>query len=250
MSLLKSFKAKSEGVMETEQLRDIFSQEIKRFGYDAFDVYGLRSGSEDNPRQGANFYLSDFGNDFIEQFIQKNLLLSDPIMQYLGNNSAPFDFVAFLRDSPKSISRRWQLSMLKLNDIHQAWCIPLNTIGMIRGMTIYLCGYSAVEQDFFIRTRDEVHVAGTYFMHLYDQIRMPMFLDQHMPVLNRQDFTHREITCLHWVARGKTNWEIAQILEISENTVRYHLKQVFKKLNVNTRSKAVTAALQLGLIDI
>ena len=47
--------------------------------------------------------------------------------------------------------------------------------------------------------------------------------------------------------QGMTNKEIAEALVISENTVKRHLKAVFTKLEVNTRSAAVSRAISLGL---
>jgi DNA-binding CsgD family transcriptional regulator len=51
--------------------------------------------------------------------------------------------------------------------------------------------------------------------------------------------TPRERQILAWVARGKTNPEIAQILWIAPTTVRRHLEHVYAKLGVNTRTAAV-----------
>jgi len=65
---------------------------------------------------------------------------------------------------------------------------------------------------------------------------------QHL-ISNRQ----REI--LHWIYHGKTNWEISKILEISEETIKYHVEHAMTKLNVKTRAQAVGRALELGLIS-
>jgi DNA-binding CsgD family transcriptional regulator len=59
--------------------------------------------------------------------------------------------------------------------------------------------------------------------------------------------TERERDVLSWVARGKTNAEIAQLLWLAPSTVRKHLENVYAKLGVNTRTAAV--ARFLGLID-
>ncbi|MCX7553678.1 DNA-binding response regulator [Marinicella sp. S1101] len=56
--------------------------------------------------------------------------------------------------------------------------------------------------------------------------------------------TRREADVLYWVAQAKTDWEIAQILGISERTVNKHLEQVYRKLNVNNRTAASGLALQ------
>jgi LuxR family transcriptional regulator, activator of conjugal transfer of Ti plasmids len=62
-------------------------------------------------------------------------------------------------------------------------------------------------------------------------------------------FTRRERECLEWVARGKSSWDISIILNISENTVNFHLKNTMKKLGASRRSVAAIRAIELGLID-
>jgi len=48
------------------------------------------------------------------------------------------------------------------------------------------------------------------------------------------------------VTEGKTNPEIAVILGLSSRTVQTHLDRIFRKLGVETRTAAVTAALKAG----
>jgi DNA-binding CsgD family transcriptional regulator len=55
----------------------------------------------------------------------------------------------------------------------------------------------------------------------------------------RGDLTERETEILRWVARGKTNREIASILFVSPHTVRKHLEHAYEKLGVHTRTAAV-----------
>lgn len=54
-----------------------------------------------------------------------------------------------------------------------------------------------------------------------------------------EGLTRRESEVLAWVARGKTNQEIAAHLVLSPNTVRKHLENTFEKLGVHTRAEAV-----------
>jgi len=65
--------------------------------------------------------------------------------------------------------------------------------------------------------------------------------------LLREQFevTNREADVLLWIANGKTNREIAQILEMSPRTVNKHLEQVFRKLGVENRTSAAAAAIRL-----
>jgi two-component system, NarL family, response regulator LiaR len=62
--------------------------------------------------------------------------------------------------------------------------------------------------------------------------------------------TEREIDVLRLAAKGATNREIGRILEISHRTVQGHLANVYGKLDANSRTEAVTAAIKRGWIVI
>jgi DNA-binding CsgD family transcriptional regulator len=52
----------------------------------------------------------------------------------------------------------------------------------------------------------------------------------------------REKELLHWLRIGKGNWEISRLMNISERTVKYHLQNIYRKLNVSNRTHAVASA--------
>ncbi len=56
------------------------------------------------------------------------------------------------------------------------------------------------------------------------------------------------ITYLRLLAQGHSNKEIARLLSVSENTVKYHLKRIFARLHVNNRTRAVTTAQRRSMI--
>ncbi len=62
--------------------------------------------------------------------------------------------------------------------------------------------------------------------------------------------TPREVEVLQMVARGYTNNEIGDLLNLSFHTVNSHVKQIYRKLSVRSRSEAVFEASQLGIIDL
>lgn len=65
-----------------------------------------------------------------------------------------------------------------------------------------------------------------------------------------EPLTEREIEVLRLAAQGMTNREIGQELDISHRTVQGHLAHVYGKLQVNSRTEAVTEALKRGWIVI
>ncbi|MGH8051421.1 MAG: response regulator [Arenimonas sp.] len=62
--------------------------------------------------------------------------------------------------------------------------------------------------------------------------------------------TARERDVLRWLARGHTNRQISVDLNIGEETVKSHIKNILEKLNANSRSEAVANGLRTGLVRV
>ncbi|WP_245318535.1 helix-turn-helix transcriptional regulator [Bradyrhizobium sp. DOA1] len=60
--------------------------------------------------------------------------------------------------------------------------------------------------------------------------------------------SEREVECLRWVENGKSSWAIGVILNVSYNTVNFHIKNAMRKLDASTRTQAVVKARRLDLI--
>lgn len=62
--------------------------------------------------------------------------------------------------------------------------------------------------------------------------------------------TSKEIEILNLLARGFSVPELAGLMKVSKNTIATHVKSIYKKLAVNSRSQAVYEATSLGIIEI
>jgi transcriptional regulator EpsA len=67
-------------------------------------------------------------------------------------------------------------------------------------------------------------------------------------VASDQVLSGREIQVLNWVRDGKTNQEIAMILDISPLTVKNHMQKILRKLNVSNRAQAVAWAIAARIL--
>jgi DNA-binding NarL/FixJ family response regulator len=68
--------------------------------------------------------------------------------------------------------------------------------------------------------------------------------------ISSEALTGRELEVLSLLAQGKSNKEIGANLFISETTVKSHLQRIFAKLNVLSRTEAITVASRRGLVEI
>jgi transcriptional regulator EpsA len=61
------------------------------------------------------------------------------------------------------------------------------------------------------------------------------------------ELTERERVILYWIGEGKTNWEIAQICDRSEHTIKHQVEALYRKLQVTNRAQASIKAANLHL---
>lgn len=76
----------------------------------------------------------------------------------------------------------------------------------------------------------------------------PSLLERLAAGVSSDTLTGRELDVLALLARGKSNKEIGANLYISETTVKAHLRSIFAKLNVLSRTEAVAVASRRGLV--
>lgn len=108
------------------------------------------------------------------------------------------------------------------------------------GASAYLLKSSLIDE--LLNTIRAVHAGRRY---------IPADIAQEIAIHAAEEpLTQREIATLELVAAGKANKVIAWELEVSEETVKAHLRSVYSKLGVNDRTQAVTTALRRGIIEL
>ena len=105
--------------------------------------------------------------------------------------------------------------------------------------------FVALETDNHILLPDED--AWTTFCREIDDFLEPEVADDRVTEIALDMLTPREMEVLDAVARGLSNLELADLLRISEKTVRNHVSAVFSKLGVATRAQAIVSARDAGL---
>jgi DNA-binding NarL/FixJ family response regulator len=104
-------------------------------------------------------------------------------------------------------------------------------------------GITAVTQRLIVV---DVEYRGAVVDREVSPLAPPRFPGDESPL--QEELTPRELEVLRLVAEGLPNKTIAQRLDISEHTVKFHVNAVLGKLGVGSRTEAVVRATRLGLI--
>lgn len=175
---------------------------------------------------------------WIDLYEKRNYSLIDPIVK---RHFKTFD------------TQKWSTtkSLASGQTDHMFW-EEASSFGMTAGLTLGIAD----------RRRRRASLFSFHGVHLEEHLRHSIVLEYVMPHLHEAFFrsglpraievspvTDREKEILRWLKWGKTNWEIAQILSISERTVKFHLTNLADKLGARSRSHILAVALSYGFIE-
>ncbi len=93
-----------------------------------------------------------------------------------------------------------------------------------------------------------IYAAAAGLIVFHPDTAAPTMAHRDAPSQPVQPLTEREIQVLGMLSQGLPNKTIAWKLGISEHTVKFHVSSIFSKLNVSTRTEAVTLGARLGLV--
>ncbi len=97
--------------------------------------------------------------------------------------------------------------------------------------------------DIFCAYSEILGIYARQFITSYARLDRSPRLSRLSPTLTR-----REVECLHWASLGKTNEEIATILDLTRSTIRFHIRNASEKLDAVNRDQTVYKAAQLGYL--
>ncbi len=184
------------------------------------------------------------------------------------NFNYPLDYFEPLRDDDgrldSPLMKRWRETQEPQwfqsgRDDHafaDDWVRLFNKYDLRNTMAHGVLDVGGVFSSFFILSRmpGEVNAQHAFLMklltpHLHFALaRVLATVEEYQGALcrNKRALSERQREILHWLHEGKTNWEIAKILDLSELNVKYHIDRIFLKLEVRSRAQAVAKGRDLA----
>ena len=217
---------------------------MRGFGYDRI-CYSLITDHPSLNLSSGHGVFENYPDDWMQYYFANGYVNIDPVPQYCFNANRPFtwDFVI----DHLHISGTQKLLMYQAAEANL-----LNGIGVpMHGVNGELAGVGMASSTGNPESDRTVLMTIKAICHQFHLAYTDLLLaedGQEILVGNRVRLTNREREILSWVAEGKSDSDIADILGISYSTVRFHLNNVYSKLEANERIYAITKAIRLGLI--
>ena len=203
----------------------------------SFVPAGSRSGKQ------VHEFLATLPDGWVDHYLVHDYGDLDPTFQAAMSHLLPFSWREIEGRNDLTGGQRRVLNEARDHGIAHGATVPIH--GPDSGLSALnvIGGGSArsFEEAFQRSYRDLIWIA----VHTHEAF---LNLAEDIAEQGRVRLTDRERDCLLWTARGKTAWEVGQILSISEETVLFHLKNATRKQGVFSKHHAVVKAIVQGYI--
>jgi DNA-binding CsgD family transcriptional regulator len=191
-----------------------------------------------HPAEGAprSYKISNYPDDWIAEYIEREYRLIDPSI-VLGQKMLHPLVWPTLEEDPK------------VADFYRR----AKQAGLVSGFTIPNFGPDITVGLLTVSTHKSLAWTTEYLRqhHLFWRTTASAIYTRSLEIgrpIHAAKLTLRQRECLTWSARGKTSWETAQIMDISEATVNFHLRGAIKRLEARNKNQAAIRALSMELI--
>jgi DNA-binding CsgD family transcriptional regulator len=234
---------RANAVTSEDELFKVFLAAVKRHGLDRA-LFVVATDHHDIDQRPGPAVIHNYPGDWMKYYLEQNFDKIDPVMVYglTQNTSYTWDIIP----ARMKLKKR-QMDCLNLGaeaGLHNGICTPL------RGPNNQLAGISLASSEKSDGFDGKVDLITAYCNHFY--ISWKRFHQQKKggdPLAQNPVLTETERDILTWAAKGKSDFDIGGIMNLSSHTVDWHMRNIFKKFGVNNRILVVVKALSYGLIN-
>jgi LuxR family quorum-sensing system transcriptional regulator CciR len=236
-------------------IQELLGSITREMGFHSYAlVQHVRNFSRDNEKFLA---VSNFGESWIDYFLEHQLHMHEPIYAASRRTSVGFRFSQVPSLIRLNDHQRRTEEARRKEAITDGFCVPAHIPGEANGS----CTFVVKDNNPLpVRNLPMAQLVGSFAYDaarrlLHSGIRFvghPSAANDSARAAARAThapgprLTTRQIDCIILVARGKTDWEIARILGLHEQTVTQHLNEARRRCGVSRRSELPIHALYYG----
>ncbi|URW75894.1 LuxR family transcriptional regulator [Sphingomonas donggukensis] len=191
-------------------------------------------------KAARGFRLHNYPDQWQEFFDRRGLGPTDPVHRASHTTLTAFRWHDVGAMIPLNAQDREVLALATAQGLGDGITVPAHVPGELLGSTSFA---SAANDDIDPQAIPVAQLAGQF---AFESSRRLMAV---RPCHASQKLTTRQLECIMYVGRGKTDGEIAQILGLSHNTVVEHLRNARERYNAAARSVLPVRALYDGALS-
>jgi LuxR family quorum sensing-dependent transcriptional regulator len=216
-----------------------FQTAVGRFGFSALALGELPAPHSNvlNP-----FFVSTWSPELAEAYVGEGHIREDPSIEVARRGGFPSmwsELEARWRAAGRS-TRAFQL--VASHGFREGFVIPVHGPGPYRGLVALLGEADALP----LRDRAAIHLMALYLHERLRQMLAPEPMTALPEALPR--LSPGEVECVKWLLAGKSDWEMGEILGISEATAHWRIERAKAKFGVKTRAQLAALAIQRGYV--
>jgi LuxR family transcriptional activator of conjugal transfer of Ti plasmids len=215
----------------------VFGNAVTDYGFDSY-IFAQAHISNGSPALIHKYYKTTYPLAWQERYIEKKYFSIDPIHLKLISCQDPFYWSEYINTVTPSTEQ-----MIMMHDAQKYGLMDGLAASYLRqGGDSYFVSIAKKEKitDYDPALLSALYLLSSYLVTVYEK--------KEKETLSSITLTPKEKNIIGLAAIGKTDLDIATISHISVNTVRYHWKNIFKKLETSNRVFAVITAINSGLI--
>lgn len=234
-----SFIERSLGITDPDSLFQSYLEAIAEFGVDRVMYLPVRNTPyNDEAMPGLSHCYPE---DWLGYYLEQGYAPIDPTLQHGVCVRDAFSWDDIKRHRDLSDTQKLLMNQGEEAGLKNGVGIPLHgPMGEVYGIGLA----SSEDNPDVTRHLKELQIISTNFHILYSSL--------HDESRNARgvSLTPRELEVLKWCAVGKSNWAIGEILSISEHGVDFHMRNILRKLDADSRVTAVVKAMHSGLVVV
>lgn len=186
-------------------------------------------------------HITSYPSTWVVEYVAKGYVARDPVVARARHSVTPFLWPGSDNLDPEA--RRL------MSDAAEAGVADGATVP-VRGLRDFALFSVCPEKTRDARRRLEVAMPALSLLAMVTHERARALLRvvpmSRAPVIH---LSRREVDVMTWVTAGKSSWDIAQILGLSEHTIRTYVSTALAKLGCSNRTQAAVRAVMLGLVE-
>lgn len=238
---IEDFIEQTNNAATVDELFALYRTVMADVGYDRL-IFSLMTNHDVIGRAAGHGIMLNYPEDWMKHYGEKNYEVTDPVRQKICAAMGVFYWDDLHKSMNLNKTQKETLHGGEEAGLHDGIGISLRgPMGAIAGIGA-ASSTGGVERD--KNTTSYINLISQQFYAAYIALE-----EKPRDVMNVH-LSDREQEIMTWCARGKTKPEIAEIMNLSVHTVKFHLRNAYEKLGTHNDRYAILKALHLGIIQL